>query len=342
MSQPFMSICPRNTEYLGTQITGIQLRVVQDDGVEYNPHIKFTEAEMDNGVKLLHNNSGKSDSFKVTCLFDASEKIVIRRDTNKEVGVQFVLEDHYLVDILDEYIRNTEPFYITTRATGINNNDLWLITENKERKQEYDDNYVVWDLTFTKLLQYTQAIFKNTNAGVTTALNNYEKKKAKAKKKAEADKKKKQEQAKKKAESKLIGNYNLATKCNYKNLKYSKKKKVVKCVKYLQEALHKMKYYNSAIDGWYGSATKEAVKKFQKAHKTTHKLKVTGNIDLPTFQLISGQKGKTKTIKTKLPTKKKSGVTVVGKVVQPKKPATMDVIVDPIVQPTIPDGVILQ
>ena len=99
----------------------------------------------------------------------------------------------------------------------------------------------------------------------------------------------KKAKAKSTAKTKLTAQTNLKKKCKASNLKYSKEKKVVTCVKYMQQILNKLGIYNTKkykIDGWYGNATKTAVKSFQKKYHTKYKLKQTGNVDNATFKAL--------------------------------------------------------
>lgn len=302
MSEPFMTITPRNKTYIGFNAGGMNIRIIQDDGIEYNPHIKFSEVEMENGVKRFFNNSGKSDSFTVTCIFDSTETIKL---TKEYVGYTSLFEDEEIIsaerwkdtvfellffgersdgetsaiysvdvpviEVLDAFIRRGEVFYITTRAIGIDSKELWKITENKERTQSYDDKYTVWSLTFSKSVSYTYATFKENSAGVSNAIKKYEKKK-----KAKADAKKKK-----------TAKYKLQHECKASNLKYSKKKKVVTCVKYMQQILINKKFLKkSQKDGWYGKTTKNALKQFQKKYKEKYKCKTDGNVDKNTFKAL--------------------------------------------------------
>ena len=96
-------------------------------------------------------------------------------------------------------------------------------------------------------------------------------------------------------------------KCNYKTLVYSKKKKVVKCVKYMQEVLYKKKYLKKKqVDGWFGKETKEAVKKFQKAYNKKQKKTVksaANKVAQAVAKTVSKETGtKTKAMNKLLPT----------------------------------------
>lgn len=295
MTDNFMTICPRTTEYMKTIPKGIPLRVIHSDGIEYNPDVKFTETKLSNGAKHFHNSSGKADSFSITVLINEKDMASVLTDV-KDIwiaskGEQFIdgvpyykadtkikkefYENKSIISMLDYYIREGEPFYITTRAVGINKSDLWIITENKTRKQNYDDGYVEWDLTFTKYIEYKFAQFKNDNKVVKQAIKKYKKKKA-------------LQIAKAKAKAKKTAKYKLQHQCKYNQLKYSKRKKVVKCVEYMQKILYNKGCLKDkkSIDGWYGKTTVTAVKNFQKKYAKKYKLKKTGKVDKATFKAL--------------------------------------------------------
>ena len=264
MVESFFSICPRSKEYIGYNITGIPLKVIQSKGIEYSPHIKFSEAELEKGAKYFHNNSGKADKFSITVVINSKDTVNLTQGNSTDVPIG---KHENVIDVLDYFIRKEEPFYVTTRAVGISNKELWLITENSNRKQNFDDGYVEWDLTFTKKIDYTYAVFKNTNTGVTKALKKYKKKKQNAKEKTTAK--------------------NKLKKCKLSKLKYSSKKKVVPCVKTLQTVLNKNGCLDKKyINGWYHTKTKTAVKQFQKKYAKKYKLKKNGKVDKATFKAL--------------------------------------------------------
>ena len=290
----FMTICPRSKSYTGCNLTGIPLKVIHDDGVEVSPHISFSEFELEKGVKGFHNNSGKSDSFSITVIINENDTIMVTKEFTDWTGQEELLQvlrgqsayDTILstevtpsvytqlgkhikvIDALDYFIRKGEPFYITTRAVGIKSNELWMVTEQKSRKQKYDDGYIELDLTFTKYVSYKYASFKNTNKSVANAIKKYKNKS--------------------KAKQKTTAKYKLKKKCKPSQLKYSKKKKKVTCVKYMQKILYKKGFIKKKkqIDGWFGDTTRDALKKFQKKYKKKYKLKVNGKVDKNTFKAL--------------------------------------------------------
>lgn len=237
------------------------------DGVEVTPSISFNITDVDGGLKHFKNNSGQNDSFTIKVLLNRNEVF-----DGFIKGTETVGKELKVIDALDYYIRKAEPFYINTRAIGINKNDLYLVTENNSRQQLYDDNIVIWELTFTKYVSLPQITFKNTNTAIKQAIKTYNKEKAK--KKASAKKK-------------TTTRQKFKTKCKPSKLKYSKNKKIVTCVKYMQLLLWKKGFLKkSQVDGWFGKVTVNAVKKFQKKYKKKYKLKVNGKVDNNTFKAL--------------------------------------------------------
>ena len=96
--------------------------------------------------------------------------------------------------------------------------------------------------------------------------------------------------AKKKSSKSKSSNKSKFKKCKLSSLKYSKKKKTVTCVKYMQEILYKKGCLKtkSQIDGWYGKVTAGAVTQFQKKYSKKYKLKVTSGtkVDKATFNAM--------------------------------------------------------
>lgn len=162
-----------------------------------------------------------------------------------------VWNNESISNILQQWYENMTPLSIVTDAIDIPD-DEYIITKNPSRKQHYKTS-TEWELEFTTYTPLILFKYKNDNSRVLNAL-----KKNKAKKKSSKKK-------------------NALSKCNYKTLVYSKKKKVVKCVKTLQTILKKKKYYTGKLDGWFGKETTKAVKKFQKAYNKKNVKTVTTN-----------------------------------------------------------------
>ena len=211
--------------------------------------------------------------------------------------IQDVKEDKTVTFLLDYFMRNAIPLYVNSDIIGLQKDALYLITSNKSRKQDYME-YTVWDLTFTKYVEFTMSKFKGNTKGVTDAIKAY-KNKNKAKKK--------------------LTNAQKLAKCKNnwrKTLVYSKKKKVHNCVKYMQKILKSGGFYKKKIHGWYNHDTYLAVKEYQKKYKKKYHLKVTGKVDQQTFNCLIGkpnQVGATQNITTKIKTNKtKDGIITVG------------------------------
>ena len=319
----FLSVCPRSKMYLEHNISPISLKVVQNNGVEIKPDVDITVNQLNNGYKQFVNNSGNSDTFKVNVIIKHDEFITgeihervqnegYHIDLNSVINMtgvdlselenlaldkepeDYIFEDYQdypVITLLDYWIKNAEPLYVKTEAIGVSNG-YYIITENSSRKQSYRE-YTVWTLEFMKYKGLQLSNFKTTTKGIKKAI-----------KKANAKKKKAKAKAKEKAKQTTSYKSQLK-KCDYKVLKYSKNKKVVKCVKIMQQLLYNYGCLTSKsnIDGWYGKVTVEAVKKFQKKYKDKYKLKVNGKVDKSTWKaLYTGgstavQIGKTRVIK---------------------------------------------
>lgn len=318
-----MSIVPRDTVYMNSKVEGIPLRVIMRDGVKYTPDIKFNSLDLNSGIRIFRNESGETDSFTVSVLLNINDTVklddvadysdVAADDTGEVISQSNPLYEYQdnnisLIRLLDYYIRSGMPFYVYTKAIGINSDVLWLITEQKSRKQthdvvtltditgeSYESGYVEWDLEFTRYNELEMYVWKNTNKGVTSALKAYDKK--------QKDKAKKAAAKKTTAKSKTTDVAKLE-KCDYKKITYSKTKKTSDCVKTLQKILDKKGCFGKTkvnqIDGWYGDSTKKAVKKYQTDNKSKWGLNPTGNLDKTTYNCLCGnppkQIGKTKTV----------------------------------------------
>lgn len=263
----FFNICPRDEGFLTDNSNAIALRVLTSDGVDVSPDDTVTVTDLSKGYKNFFNNGSNGYSFTINVLIKKEDKF----------------NGKSLTEVLNGYYRNSTPLMIHTDAIDIDSTGTYLITKNPTRKQT--DKYTThWELEFTV---YNPAIvhrYKNDNAGVLKAL-------------------KKAKKNNKKASTK---NAKLR-KCNYKTLVYSKKKKVVKCVKYMQEVLYKKKYLKKKqVDGWFGKETKEAVKKFQKAYNKKQKKTVksaANKVAQAVAKTVSKETGtKTKAMNKLLPT----------------------------------------
>lgn len=176
---------------------------------------------------------------------------------------------------IHEWFINQTPLMVATDAIdiphGIDNTEwdagLFIITKNPSRKQS-SEHYTRWELEFTSYTPLNLVKWKNDNTAIKKALNKAKNAKEKAALKSL------------KVNAKIV----MLAFCDIKVLKYSKKKKTVQCVKYLQQVLQLNKFYlKGKVDGWYGPDTQDAVSKFQKKNK----LKSTGKVDNKTFTKLT-------------------------------------------------------
>lgn len=218
----------------------LTLRIGVGNGVDVIPDMDINLTDLNksgvNKQKHFFNNGYGGITFKVMAYirYAAKNKQIIKSKTD-------MWGNRPVKDVLHEWFINMTPLSVVTDAIDVPDG-RYIITKNSSRKQTHH-GVTSWELEFTSYTPLTLFRWKNDNSNVLTAL-----KKNKAKPSSSKNK-----------------NEKLA-KCNYKVLKYSKKKKVVECVKYLQKVLKKKKCYTGAIDGWYGKDTTKAVKKFQKKY----------------------------------------------------------------------------
>ena len=234
----FFSIFPRDSYNKFIPDAPIHLRVIQDDGVEVAPDIKFNKVTLSGNTKIFRNQSGDQDSFSITVFLNSEDKVSgANAGTN---GATF--GEMNLIELIDGCIRSAMPFMVVTDAVGIDNNSLWLVTEQKKRKQARkastyrNENYEIlngafieWDLTFTKYKEVTIGNFHVNSAGVDAALKAYEKKKKTTNKTTKA-------QQKTTVKNKLY-------KCNYKVLVFSKKKKISSTYLHYNKELYRLKQF---------------------------------------------------------------------------------------------------
>lgn len=251
----------------------LSLRVSKDGGIETVPDMDISITKLNkNGVNRFNHffsNGFGGITFKVKVLIkyhvhreDGSKNKSYQKDEiidvvkNEDKGEPYVHEltdmwnDKPVLDVLHNWFINMTPLSVVTDAVDVPNG-RYIISSNPARKQDYK-NSTIWELEFTTYTPLTLYKWENNNKNTLKAL--------------------------KKNKSKKIKNVKLS-KCNYKTLVYSKKKKSVKCVKYLQKVLKKQKCYNGKIDGWFGKDTTKAVKKFQNKYNNKH-VKLKGVSDV--------------------------------------------------------------
>ena len=226
----------------------LHLRVDQSKGIDTIPDMDINITDLNKSGNTLYkqffNNGYGGITFKATIIIKKTDK------WNKKA----------VKDVLHKWFINMSPIAVVTDAIDVPNGQ-YIISKNPTRKQTFIDS-TVWELEFTTYTPLKLYKYKNDNSAVLKALQKTKKGQKSQKKKATV-------------------NVNLS-KCNYKVLVYSKNKKNVKCVKYMQKILYKNKLLKKKqIDGWYGKKTKKAVKRFQKKYNRTHK---------KTINVKSGQK----------------------------------------------------
>ena len=309
----FLSILPKSNNATILSNDPIPLRVLVKDGLKLDPDVEFKSTKLNGAYKIFKNNSGYNDSFTISVMLHKDDTVEVKYErpvtpgTLKEIDWDiyekellksrgyskniFSIGQQYfnLIVILDYWIKKGIPFYVHTNAVGINKKDLYLITENKKRTQHSRGDWVEWDLTFTRYKEITKLTFNKNTTTMTKAMKKGKPLSAAAK-------------ARQKARQELA-------KCDRKKLVYSKKKKVVDCVKKLQQVLYLQKFLKnkSDIDGWFGKTTVEAVKAYQKKWSKDYGLKVTGKINPHTFEVMCGKGKKV----TKTTTSSNAGTTTV-------------------------------
>ena len=312
----FFNICPRNKKYLDYAFGDIPLRVLYNNGITITPDFDVNLSDLNNGYKHFKVNNGKGDSFKLQVLIHKKDTIkglderrvsfndalLLEAKTVISGGTDYTFEklgeddfsdriarnfrNFRLTTVLNYFMRTLTPFMITSDMIGINQSVPYIITKNSSRKQSYKD-YTIWELEFTRYDKLTYSNFTKTSKGVQRAI-----KQAKSKKSKKVSAKTKQQT-------------NLA-KCKWQTLKFSKTKKVVPCVKVLQSLLNQNVGTKLAIDGWFGKATSEAVANYQSKYRKKYGLKITGHMNLSTFNVMigKGKQVKNKSVKTSSKNKK--------------------------------------
>ena len=225
-----------NQNEVSDTATYLNLRVTRSGGITVVPDIKIdvTDLNNQNGYKYKHffNSGDGGVTIKV-------EIVILENDKINGVAV---------IDYLNNLYRNMLPVSLVSDAIDIPKDpkrSTYIITNISDKKQE-KEGITNWSVEFTTYNPLTIYKYKNNNTAI---LNAIRKRKAVLAKKST------------KTASTM---YTKLRACNYNVLKYSKTKKVVDCVKYLQAILYKNKLLQkNQIDGWYGVVTKNAVKKYQ-------------------------------------------------------------------------------
>ena len=262
----FFTIVPRVGSFINKNDEGIALSIIRSDGLDVEPGFSMNVTKLNKGYKQFTQSSDEGNTFKI--------KVIFKKDDTKIININGARLNK--IQAIDYIIRNKIIVLVTTEALDVPNGD-YLITANPNRKQTYNDD-TEWELEFTSYTPLNLVKFSNSNAAVLNAI-----KKAKGKKSTKSASVK----------------YKKLKDCGYKNLKYSKTKKVVACVKVLQQVLVKNKCLEKKyVDGWYGRVTLTAVKAYQRNYNRRHKtVNVaqynTKGIFVTAGKLISGNQMKT-------------------------------------------------
>ena len=294
----FINLIPRDKSYTDSEHTysiddAIPLRVVKDDGVDMTPDVNIKVTDLSKGQKQFVNASGKGDRYNITILVHEDDTFVgtwtDRFSPSYSAGGpngRAIIIDHLdypttlnVVDLLDWIIRKMLVVTLTSdNNVALIPDGAYIITDNPHRVQNYKNGYSLWELEFTKYTGAVASKYNKVTTAATKAINAYNKKKStKTTKKSNTTTKAKQSST---LNSQL-------KKCKVSQMKYSKTKKVTSCVKTLQKYLNKKGKGNLAVDGWYGDATKKAVKKFQTDFKKKYKLnKPNGKMDSKTLNAM--------------------------------------------------------
>ena len=238
----------------------LKLRIIRDNGIKVTPNfeVSITDLNVSDDIKYKQFISNNDTSI----IFKISI-LILTSDTydNKPVT-------EYLLDL----INNMRPVSVRTDAINIPEGK-YIISKNDSREQTYKTS-TVWSLEFITYDPLNLAKFNNDNSAVLKAIN------------------------KNKSTKKASTIYQKLKKCDYKKLVYSKNKKIVNCVKILQQVLYKKGYLKKKqVTGWFDKNTTTAVKNFQKKYNKKYSVAQTttnGIISVSAGKLISGKKAKTK------------------------------------------------
>lgn len=275
---PYLKIHSREwiTNYTNAENYPLKLKIIQTEGVQVTPDENIKVSQLKRGKNNLRDkhflNTGDGGiTFKVKVIINKNDKWGIRLFDNTG---KVVLDVPKVTTILKKFYTEMTVLSIVTDFIDVPNGN-YIITKNPSRVQS-GEHYTQWELEFTTYRAINTVKYANNNSAVTNAIAKAKKAKTTASKTT----------TKKTTKSSSAKNAKLA-KCNLSQLKYSKKKKIVTCVKYMQEVLYKKGYLSKKqVDGWFGPKTSAAIKKFQKKYKKTYNLKETGKMDKNTLNAM--------------------------------------------------------
>lgn len=243
----------------------MRLKVVYNSGVNFTPDVKIKVNDLNKGKKQFLNLSGTGDKFKINVMVHNKEI------WDSHVWVNGKRKRGYVRSVLNKWIRNMTPLWVVSDGAVDIKSGPYIITANPSRKQSARGGYSEWELEFTKYYPVKTVGFLKENKNAKKAVASYNKAKKNAKKT--------------KVNKAHSLNYELLY-CRVAHWEYTKTKKVVGCVKYLQTWLKKYGFYKSDIDGWYGKQTLASVKAFQTKFSKQYKLKKNGIVDKATLEAM--------------------------------------------------------
>jgi len=258
----FFMISNKELTYADGSLYIIRLIVVQDTGIEVKPlynikYEKMNNTSSDDAPSHFHNGGYQGVKFTIDVMLRENHTLnraVYYNNKTKKTAPK-------LRYILHRWIKFMMPVDVVSEAVEIPNGTY--IMTNSTRKQSYKD-YGVWSLEFVTYNKAKIWKFINGNRLITTTSKT----------------------TAKTTTSKSSYNTTLS-KCALNTLVYSKTKKVVKCVSYMQTVLYKKGFLTKAqVDGWFGPVTANAVKKFQTKYAKTYNLKATGKVDKNTLNAM--------------------------------------------------------
>ena len=254
----FLTIIPRDKQYLKYSLQKIPLKIIQNNGVEVIPDVNISVKDLNEGKKQYLNHSSKINTFKVSVIINKDETVEgVKGNSHKKWTV---------LKLLDGWIRDMTVLMITTQAIDVPDGN-YIISKNNSRKQEFTQ-YTIWNLEFTSYVGVNIGKLKLYNAKTKKAIKKYNQIKERNRDNNKFKKCKLKKMKRKKSNNCCyILNKKLASKgfIKAKTWKSMKKKKT-----------HKK----------FSKTTTKALKKFQKKYKKKYKLKKTGKMDKATFNAL--------------------------------------------------------
>ena len=264
----FFRVLPRSILDTYSKTIPMQLKVVQEDGIEVTPLLTTSVTDLNTAknetqYKHIYNHGYAGIKFTIDVIIHKSDRWDIVKYNN--YTKKYDVNRPSVMSMLSEWSRHLTPLYVVCEAMVIPN-DNYVIIGNPTRKQEFRD-YSVWTLEFMTYRSLNIYKWANNNSKVLEAIKKANSKNATTKS--------------------ASTNSAKLSKCNLNVMVYSKNSKVVECNRLMQEVLYKKGFLTaSQVDGWFGSVTMNALKKFQTKYAKTYNLKATGKMDKATLNAL--------------------------------------------------------